>query len=164
MSSSSNMRRRGNGKGLTFLERALRSETDECILWPFYCMKNGYGQLGTHDGMMLAHRYVCIRAHGDAPFEGAQAAHSCGNRSCVNTRHLRWATAAENEADKRAHGTWHTRMGGAKLNEDAVLRIRAMAAEGLSRKEIAREMGKPVRTIGHVVSGQTWKHVVRARS
>lgn len=88
--------------GHLFLKEALAVVTSDCVEWPFYKLARGYGRLG--DGKS-AHRAMCIMAHGAPPFDGAQAAHNCGNASCVNPAHLRWATAKENEEDKYRHGT-----------------------------------------------------------
>ena len=33
--------RRGGGKGIAFLNATLLSDSDDCIEWPFYRMKNG---------------------------------------------------------------------------------------------------------------------------
>jgi hypothetical protein len=151
-------RSRGTGKGLRFIEAVLQQKSDECILWPFYKMKVGYGQLGNHVGMVLAHRYACERAHGPAP-EGYQTAHSCGNRACVNPRHLRWATPKENEDDKHAHGTWLGRISGAKLTEDTVLLIRKDAAAGTSKEDLAAQYQTPLSTIRKVINRESWKHV-----
>lgn len=92
-----------------FIEAALLAETDDCILWPFAVRKSsGYAafQLPRGDGPRSrdAHRYVCGRAHGPAP-EGHEAAHSCGNRLCINKRHLRWTLPIGNMADAKAHRT-----------------------------------------------------------
>lgn len=150
---------RGKGKGITFLKAALAAETDDCIIWPFYTMKNGYAQAGFHFGMALAHRWVCEQAHGAPPDKGYDAAHGCGHRSCVNPRHLRWATKAENEADKKNHGTYYTRLGGAKLDPERVRAIRTQAACGLSLDNLSSRFSTPVSTIRKVVNRETWKHV-----
>lgn len=150
---------RGNGRGIQFLRQAALSEGDECINWPFYRMKNGYGQVGTHSGMTLAHRYVCELVHGLQPENKPQALHGCGNRSCVNPRHLRWGTQSENEQDKLDHGTWFTRMGGAKLTASVVRDIRVRASEGLSLNELSAAFSTPKSTIKKIVNRVTWKHV-----
>jgi hypothetical protein len=51
-----------------------------------------------------AHRAMCRLIHGNPPTPKHQAAHSCGNgrRGCVHPGHLRWATDAENRAERRA--------------------------------------------------------------
>lgn len=152
-------RNRGSGKGLAFVEHALSHEGDDCLIWPFYIMKNGYGQIGTHSGMALAHRYVCERAHGLAPKAMPQAAHSCGNKACVNPRHLRWASQKDNEDDKLGHGTWFGRLGGAKLTETTVLAIRADAATGVSGDALSEKYQTPLSTIRKIVKRHTWKHV-----
>lgn len=75
---------------------AMQHDSDECLLWPFAQTSDGYGVLGNS----TASRVVCERAHGP-PFAGADAAHSCDVKLCVNRRHLRWATRQENVDEKR---------------------------------------------------------------
>ncbi len=152
-------RNRGAGRGITFLNAALKNDTDDCIEWPFFKMKNGYGNIGLFDGTHLAHRHMCLMAYGDPGFDGAQAVHSCGVRSCVNPRHLRWATQAENEHDKHAHGTWFTRISAAKLTKETVREIRADWKVGATISFLSQKFGTPESTIKKVVYRVTWKHV-----
>lgn len=91
------------------ISRALRSSTDDCILWSWPPINSGYGQINLDGRRQLAHRVVCEQAHGQPPSEKHEAAHSCGKRLCINPRHLRWATKPENEADKLLHGTYFKR-------------------------------------------------------
>jgi HNH endonuclease len=148
---------RGTGKGLVFLRAALATDCDDCIDWPYYRMKNGYGQVGRYDGGMLAHRHQCMEAHGAPPSSGHQAIHSCGNRACVNPRHLRWGTQKDNEDDKLSHGTWFARISGAKLTVDKVLAIRADTQLSLDQLEI--KYGTPRSTLQKVLHRWTWRHV-----
>lgn len=151
----------GSGKGLAFVNAALESETDECIVWPYYRMKNGYGHLGTHTGMVLAHRYVCEKAYGPAPEDKPQAAHwKCGNRGCVNKRHLHWSSAKENEDDKKEHGTWLSRITAARVTEELVRTMRVERMMGMTNKQISQKHGVPKSTVLKIVLRHTWKHVV----
>lgn len=150
---------RGGGKTHVFLRAALRSATDDCILWPYYTMKEGYGQASTHKGSCLAHRLMCEMAHGPAPNATAQATHLCGVKACVNPSHLRWATQVENEHDKHRHGTWFSRISNARLTEDDVRNMRRMYADGKPPHVISKETGVPKSTVLKVVRRYTWKHI-----
>jgi hypothetical protein len=58
---------------------------------------------------VYAHRYVLTLTAGPPPFPRAVAAHAplvCHNPACVNPRHLRWASQAENAADMKIDGTY----------------------------------------------------------
>lgn len=154
-----NEKNRGTGKGLRFLHWALTQETDECIDWPYYVSPEGYGQVGDHEGMHLAHRYICQLAHGEPPRPNSQAAHSCkGNKKCVNKRHVRWTDQTGNEDDKHAHGTWWTRISSAKISEELVPVIRK-DLETLSIKAVAQKHGVSTHIVRHIKHREAWKHV-----
>lgn len=88
-------------KAEVFLRGVIANPTQHCVFWPHYKNAKGYG----YSADRAVHRMACILIHGDPPFDGAQAAHSCGNSGCVNPAHLRWATQRENDEDKYRHGT-----------------------------------------------------------
>lgn len=103
-----------------FLAVAIASNTDECILWPYAVRSSsGYGAFSIGRKNYDAHRFVCVQAHGESDL---QAAHSCGNKLCVNPRHLRWCDAKTNMADAKAHGTlrgggrWRQRLSAADVD------------------------------------------------
>ncbi|WP_181171152.1 HNH endonuclease [Mesorhizobium sp. B2-3-14] len=98
------VRRRNAPKGvpMAFIEGVLLTETDDCILFPFGRNADGYARLGNDE---YGHVIVCERAHGPRPSPDDVVAHSCGNPPCVNKRHVRWATHAENAEDRAKHGT-----------------------------------------------------------
>lgn len=77
-----------------------------CIDWPYAKGPKGYGLVKWGGRDARVSRVLCELAHGSAPSPQHQAAHSCGHSWCVNWRHLAWKTQAQNEQDKRAHGTY----------------------------------------------------------
>lgn len=69
----------------------------------------GYLRVGLWDGertlVRLVHQLVCEAFHGPAPSPAHEVAHRDGVKSNCREDNLRWATRAENNADKYAHGT-----------------------------------------------------------
>lgn len=152
--------RTSQGKPLAFVEAALVASTDDCILWPFGKGLDGRARVVLNGRKRLASRIVCERTHGTAPTSKHEAAHSCGkgHEGCINPRHLRWATASENQKDRVQHGT-HTmgeRNPKAVLAESDVHRIRRLSAEGKTRRALAREYGVSRHTIADIASRRTW--------
>lgn len=140
-----------------YVELTLCSVTDFCILWPFYSVP--YPRITRNGRTYRANRFVCQHAHGDPPFAEAQAAHNCGNKLCVNPRHLRWDTPRNNTLDKYAHGTMvngemHHRC---KLTESDVMAIRAMPNP--NKTKIAADYGMARSTIHAILSRKIWKHI-----
>lgn len=150
------------GAGLAFMENLCRSTppADECILWPFARSGRGYGSLSLNGVICNVHREVCLRVHGDPPSSDHEAAHSCGIRACVNPRHLRWATASENQMDRVIHGTSNRgeRSASAKLTEDDVREIRALKGV-LGNKRAAKKFGVTPGHISMIRNRTKWGHV-----
>jgi hypothetical protein len=103
---------------------------------------------------------MCILAHGEPPFEGAQAAHSCGkgHEGCVNPQHLSWKTAKANTADKYDHGTILRGEANplAKLTDEQVIAIRA---DMRSLQTVADDYGVTISAVEAIQKGNTWTHV-----
>lgn len=140
-----------------FLDTAAAFKGDECLIWPFSKSRRGYGQLNIDGSARLAHRLVCEMVHGSPPSQEIEAAHNCGNASCVNPGHLRWATHAENMSDKLIHGTLSRgdRNGHAKLTEDDVRQIRRMRGT-MSNPSIAKRFGVSNASIWQIYNGKAW--------
>lgn len=141
-----------------FAVSAAASQTDDCIMWPFSRLKNGYGHIRTAGKSMNAHRYV-LSLVSPPPSSGCfVAAHkplACHNRACVNPRHLRWATPKENAKDTEIDGTklLGERTNNVRLTSSDILKIRN---DDRTEKEIAADFDVSAATIGRVRRRENW--------
>lgn len=140
------------GAGKRFLKKCCKADTDECIEWPYGQDASGYGR----HGQVAASRAVCEMAHGRSVGDANHAAHSCGNRLCVNPRHLRWATAAENAADKVLHGR-----ASVNLQPEQVLEIYRRAHCGEPLTALAAKFGIKYENARRIKTGEIWSSVTR---
>ena len=145
------------GDPMRFLERLI-GQTRElgCVEWPYKKNPRGYGRVWCGGRTRGAYAVVCEMAHGLAPSSKHEAAHNCGNAGCVNPHHIRWATHAENLADRVEHGTSNRgeRQGQSKLTEQQVQQIRA--SRDAKTSALARKFGVSGSAIRHVRRGTTW--------
>jgi hypothetical protein len=143
------------GSGLHWLlEVALEYEGDECLRWPF--SKTGYGIVTYNGRKTRPSRVMCLMKYGAPPTTKHQAAHSCarGHEGCVNPRHLRWATPAENQNDRIAHGTSNRGKRG-KLTPEDVLWIRSAAGK-MRQQDIADKFCLDQSSISYILKGTRW--------
>lgn len=133
-------------------------ETDECVLWPHGQQGNGYGQINIGGRIQRTHVLACEYHHGPKPSPKLEVAHSCGVRHCMNGRHLRWATIAENQADRVKHGTDNRgeRCASAKLTAPQVIEILASNERGI---DLAARFGISQQTISSIRHHRTWLHL-----
>lgn len=98
---------------------------------------------------------------GPAPSQTHQAAHNNGIASDYRIDNLRWATPAENAADKKRHGTklFGTATNCAKLTERDVVLIRRLSNVGLGAQRIALVFQVDTTTIARILTGKSWSHV-----
>lgn len=123
--------------------------------------RDGYLKVGLHDGrgdrQPPVHRIVCEAFHG-SPQSGQDAAHGDGVKTNNRADNLRWATRAENMADKVLHGT-HARGDRApsvKLDVQKVAAIRVALGAGASQRSLAREYGVSPSAINLIALGRNW--------
>jgi len=150
------------GAAARFAEAMIDIDFDECIIWPFSLSQNGYGWLRKRKlDTLMAHVYICTKAHGPKPDENYKVRHLCGVASCVNPKHLMWGTTAENENDKWEHGTMpygetHHR---AKLTATNVREIRTRLAAGESQTSIAADFDVSPSQVSKIHLKKDWGHL-----
>jgi hypothetical protein len=142
------------GTRFDWMERHKDFAGAECLVWPFSTVR-GYAAVMKNGRTVYVHRTACEHRNGPPPTPQHQAAHSCGNRRCVNPSHIRWATRSENEADKEIHGT---RVRGsqskfAKLTERDVLAIRDSQLPQLA---LAEAYGVHQSQISNIKNKKAW--------
>lgn len=126
------------------------------ILKPWF--KDGYPAIDLRrDGLVikrLVHRIVCEAFNGPQPSPAHEVAHGDGNPANCHADNLRWATHAENEADKSVYGTRHRTY--TKLRECDVIAIRAAPGYRGVVGDLAKEYGVSHQTISSARLGKNW--------
>lgn len=145
-------RRARPNEATDFINMAILSNQNECLIWPFGRTSKGYAAYGPKN----AAQYICEMVYGDKPID-MQSAHSCGDKLCVNPRHLRWATPKDNNYDKKKHGTWPSGVnnGRAIISEDQVREIRTLAGK-ISYRKMAKKFGISKSSIEAIVNRKNW--------
>lgn len=105
----------------------------------------------------LIHRLVLLAFIGPCP-AGFQAAHNNGTPNDNRLENLRWASAKENQGDRKLHGT---SFGGKPFQSEVRARLIIELGRSMSVRRIAGELGVSRRTVGLVLSGRSWKHLPR---
>jgi hypothetical protein len=135
------------------------------ILKPTLC--RGYLRVCIHGKARPINRLICEAFHGAPPTPEHEAAHWDGIRTNNHEPNVRWATPAENAADRIRHGTNSAgeRNPTAILTYAAVAEIRrtyetSMGAKYVrrgTREALAKKHGVSISTIKDVVAGNSWK-------
>ncbi len=142
------------------LETAMAFEGDGCLIWPYArSKKNGYPLINIDGRVRVVSNYVCELAHGPAPTDKPEAAHSCGNGSlgCISPKHVSWKDRRGNIDDTIAQGkvARAERLPQTKLTRDQVREIRAMAGT-TTQTRIARLYSIKPATVCEIIHRRKW--------
>lgn len=109
---------------------------------------------------VLAHRQAWIDSQGAIP-KGMLVLHDCDVRNCVNVKHLKLGTNADNANDcvKRNRKPHGSQILNAKLTEEKVVQIRKRIAKGDKSEHIAADYGVSGGLIGHIKFGRKWVRI-----
>jgi hypothetical protein len=127
--------------------------------WGRYSRVYLHGRSGRRH--ITIHRLVALTFTGEPPSKLHQVAHNDGNRENNHYSNLRWATAAENSADKLRHGTLlrGEDVGISKFTERTVRQIRALASKGVPQELIAEIFATSQSHVGRIIRHELWGHV-----
>jgi transcriptional regulator with XRE-family HTH domain len=150
------MAERGDGKTIQFIrDHVSYPHKDWCLIWPFSTTR-GYGNFQYMAKRYYAHRFMCELAHGRPPSDIHEAAHSCGDPSCVNPHHLSWKTPSENGLDNRQHNT-HVRHRYGNIGKITMEQADAIRSQKGTKtlRELADEYGISESAVSNVWTGKT---------
>jgi hypothetical protein len=150
---------------LPYLIEAVRlhGNSDECLLWPHWCDRDGYGRCTSPDGGHIkVHRLAFILFVGPVP-GGLWVLHSCDMPPCFNPIHLWTGTCADNDKDRDLKGRASGPKGAANINSkltvDLVRQLRIDRANGETYLALAAKYGIHQYPAWCAVTRRTWKHV-----
>lgn len=113
-----------------------------------------------HDTWMVAvSRLIALAFIGPPPSPKHHAAHDDGKPANNVVGNIKWATAKENQADRRRHGTH-----GRKLNEVQARWIIESNPAPAEMQAIADRFGVLRDAVRRVVIGRTWSHLREERN
>lgn len=145
-----------------FWSKVSKKTPEECWQWQGTLANHGaagkdYGLFTKHPFEQLAHRIAWIFTFGPIP-AGMVVMHGCDYPRCVNPRHLRLGTSADNVRDRHLKGrTWSI------LTVAQVLEARSRYVKWCRKNgaaAIARDFGVGVTTMHDALKGQRcWKEI-----
>lgn len=123
----------------------------DCVIWGGRIAPNGYGTRGSR----YAHRLALAEKLGRPIASGMDACHTCDVRACVNPDHLYEGTRRQNMADCTARGRHNKPRGEAHwrstIPAEQVREMRALTAQGWSRKDLGDKYGINPATVSRIV-------------
>jgi hypothetical protein len=124
--------------------------SEACWTWKGAKNQSGYGNFYFEGRVRKAHQ-VALELDGRPLPNGLETRHLCGNRACVNPRHLEAGTHAENMCDPSPEGRQR-----GKLTRECVLELRSRRSAGASLEELAEAFGVTWKYVSLICTGKKW--------
>lgn len=129
-------------------------------------INNGYPQISLVSGSerltRKINRLVAITFIGEPPTPKHLAAHNDGNPFNNHVSNIRWATSAENAADKKIHKTVHHLIADGETNSNSKLtaeQVQEIRKSNKRAKELAEIYGIKRNSIYGIKKYVTWQHI-----
>ena len=143
-------------------------KTDSCWIWTAATDHNGYGAIlsvAKRPGncMIGAHRGSWLIHYGPIPL-GKGVLHKCDCSLCVRPDHLFLGDQLTNVRDMIGKNRMPRGKDRAfaKLTDEQVQEIRNLYASGNHfQRELAKQFGIAYQTVGNIVRGETWQHLIQ---
>ncbi len=147
-------------KSLHILGRTFQYELNEqgCHICTSHKSSNGgYPQTKHNRKTVSIHRFIYEALRGRT-LTDIVLRHSCDNKQCINPKHLKPGTHADNVKDRVLRGRTATgeQNGRAKLNENSV---KVILNSSLAQKDLADIFGVDPKVIYDIRRRNTWRHV-----
>lgn len=151
---------RRRGWMVRYWENVQKKGDDECWPWTGCIDSTGYGITWINGCKWGAHRFSFLIANGKIDPD-LLCLHSCNNRWCVNPRHIRQGTYADNAVDTLRSGNFPRgeKIGNSKLKPNQVLDLRKRHSQGESMRFLAKVFGVSFTCVRFAVKRKTWKHL-----
>ena len=140
------------------LDKIIFNPTTGCNEFSGPKNEHGYGRISFKGKKVYIHREIFKKFKGEIP-KGKVVRHLvCDNPPCCTIEHLELGDQADNCMDKFVKGRQAkgTMVPQAKLNEEKVLEIRKLHAEGMKQKDIAKLYDVDNSCISRVVNKIDW--------
>lgn len=142
-------KRAGNGEPQSWLQAHLDHGGDACLEWPYAKDINGYGVV-YRDGVPQSAASIILSILHGPPKKGEVARFRCGNRKCVNPRHIVWSTRKWMPQDDDS-APFHAKVTCAEVRE-----IRQKLAEGVRQQDIADRYGISRTEVSQINTRRSW--------
>jgi len=137
-----------------FWKQIEKGGPNDCWIWKGPVQTGGYGRFGYKGVHYSTHRLAYILANGKIP-KGMHVCHKCDNPPCCNPAHLFLGSRSDNRIDCVLKG----RDPKAKLNPQKVLEIRSLRVNGMSTRNIAKQINISRWVVKDVLDGKKWNYI-----